>query len=72
LGQQILFEKAIIFTSKDKHHTSVKSRSVARPEWHHTESILFLVRPEESQFALISIADADLMVASFVVQTDKI
>ena len=32
----------------------------------------FPVRPEESQFALISIADADLMVASFVVKTDKI
>jgi hypothetical protein len=51
---------------------SVKSRSVVRPERHHIESILFSIRPEESQFALISIADADLMVASFVVKTDKI
>ena len=66
------FEKAVILTAKDEHHASVKSRSVARPERHHSESILFPIRSEESQFALISIADADLMVASFVVKTDKI
>ena len=66
------FEKAVILTAKDEHHASVKSRSVARPERHHSESILFSIGSEESQFALISIADADLMVASFVVKTDKI
>ena len=66
------FEKAVILNSKNEHHASVKSRSVVRSERHHTESILFPVRPKESRFALISIADTDLMVASFVVKTDKI
>jgi hypothetical protein len=66
------FEKDVILTSKNEHHASVKSRSVARPERHHTVSIIFPVRPKESQFALISIADADQMVASFAVKTDTI
>jgi hypothetical protein len=66
-----LFEKAVIFTSKDEYHASLKSRSVPRLERHYTETILFSVRLEESQFALISIADADLMVASFVVQWNQ-
>ena len=72
VGSAFFEKKAVILTAKDEHHASVKSRSVAKPERHHNESILFSIGSEESQFALISIADADLMVASFVVQTDKI
>ena len=46
--ESAFFEKAVILTAKDEHHASVKSRrSVARPERHHTESILFSIGSEE-------------------------
>ena len=67
-----LFEETVILNSKNEHHASVKSGSVARTERHHTENILLTVRPEESQLVLISKAYADLMITGFVVKADKI
>ena len=59
------------FVLKDAHHCGIKSRGIARPERHNGEGILFVIRTKESKFRLVSRANGDLVITSFVIKTDK-
>jgi hypothetical protein len=59
------------FTLEDAHHTGVKSRGIARPKRHHGPTIFVVVRGKESKLLLVLTADANLVIASFIVKGDK-
>jgi hypothetical protein len=63
--------QSLPFTFENPHHACVKGGSIARPKRHNTEAPFGIVGRKESELLLIAIADADLMIASFIVQRDE-
>ena len=64
--------KDLPFGLENAHHASIESGSVARTERHHAEAPLLVIGRKEGEFLLVAVADCDLMVASLVVEGDKI
>jgi hypothetical protein len=63
--------QGVPFILKNRQHSSIKSRGIARAKRHNGETVLFEVGSKESQFSLISRANHNLMIACFVVQGNR-
>jgi hypothetical protein len=63
--------EGVPFILKDAHHGGVKRRGIAGTKGHDAEGILFMVRAKEGQLFLIAGTDKNLVIASFVIETDE-
>jgi hypothetical protein len=72
VGGMARTEELSPFALEDVHHTSIEGGSITRTKWHYTETILLVIGSEERQLLLITEADSDLVVSSFVVKGDEV
>jgi hypothetical protein len=59
------------FPTEDTHHTSIESWSIARPKRHHRPAVFVVVGGEECQLLLVLLSNADLVIASLVIQSNE-
>ena len=65
-------KRGVPFVLKNSHHACVKSGGIAGSERHYAKTVFLVVGGKECQFLLVASADTDLVVAGFIVQTDKV
>jgi hypothetical protein len=59
------------FPTEDTHHTSIESWGIARPKRHHRPAVFVVVGGEECQLLLVLLSNADLVIASLVIQSNE-
>jgi hypothetical protein len=73
LGSGVLgLEESVPFGRQDVHHTSIKTRRVARAKRHNAKAVLRIIGREESELVLVAVADSDLMIATASVEANEI
>jgi hypothetical protein len=73
LGSGVLrLEEGVPFSGQNVHHTSIKTRRVARAKRHNAEAVLHIIGRKESELVLVAVTDSDLMIAAASVEANEI